>query len=360
MAFWHAVPGVRPGVLTGDAAWNLLMHAKTNGNALLAINCWSSDTITAALQVGRMFHMPIVIQFSNSDAALIAGKGLRNVKSDKYHASVLGAIAGAKFVWSVAPAYGIPVLLHTDHCHKKLLPWLDGLLEADEAHFKQTGEPLFSSHMLDLSEEPDIENLKICKMYLERMVSVKLILEVGLGIVGSEDDMVDHSGVKPKLYSTVDEIFQAYETLTRISSMVIIAPTLGNWIPVQTRNGFQATWVVKTELLAEFQHFAELQTGLEQPLTFAVQAGAGFHSESASLMEIACMNGAVKINWAFHCNYEFWKDALRVYSSLRDGSQARSNEEEGETLKPDPCVWMRECIVECAKQACLRYSARSH
>merc|ERR1719189_22263 len=152
-----------------------------------------------------------MIQFSNGGAAFMAGKGIKN---DKQQASIAGAVSGAQHTRMMAPIYGIPVLLHSDHCAKKLLPWFDGMLEADEAFFKEHGEPLFSSHMLDLSEEPDEENIGICAKYLERMAKIDLVLEIEIGITGGVEDGVDNSGVdKDRLYSTPEEVWQVYETL---------------------------------------------------------------------------------------------------------------------------------------------------
>ncbi|CAE8620806.1 unnamed protein product [Polarella glacialis] len=178
---------------------------EANNYAIPAFNCTSSSSINAVLEAGKELGRPVMIQFSEGGAAFIAGKGLPNDKG-KLQASILGAVAGAHLARTMAPAYGIPVLVHSDHCAKKLLPWFDGMLEADEAHFKQTGEPLFSSHMLDLSEETDEENIAICKKYLERMAPIKLILEMEIGITGGAEDGVDNSGVaKEKLYSTPED-----------------------------------------------------------------------------------------------------------------------------------------------------------
>eukprot|EP00438_Fugacium_kawagutii_P029330 Skav210179 [mRNA] locus=scaffold2101:145080:155782:- [translate_table: standard] len=199
MSFWE-IPGMKAGVVTGDLAWALIQHAKETTDwcptkqwavlilrehkyAIPAFNCTSSSTINSEL------NRPVMIQFSEGGAAFVAGKALPNEKG-KLQASILGAVAGAHFARAVAPAYGIPVILHSDHCAKKLLPWFDGMLEADEAYFKEHGEPLFSSHMLDLSEEPDQENIEICAKYLKRMAPMKQILEMEIGITGGVEDGV--------------------------------------------------------------------------------------------------------------------------------------------------------------------------
>merc|ERR1711972_668533 len=170
------------------------------GFALPAFNCTGSSTCNAVLEAAAKIGMPAYIQFSEGGSCFFAGKALDNKNKQ---ASILGAVAGAHYVRTVAPAYGIPVLVHSDHCAKKLLPWFDGMLEADKLHFEQTGEPLFSSHMLDLSEEPHEENVSICAEYLKKMAPMKIILEMEIGITGGVEDGVDNSGVsKDKLYST--------------------------------------------------------------------------------------------------------------------------------------------------------------
>jgi len=162
---FREIPGIKNGVVTGDVAWALLQHAKANNYAIPAFNCTTSSTINSVLEAGKELGRPVMIQFSEGGSAFMAGKALPNNKGVN-ESSILGAVAGAHFARHVAPAYGIPCFVHSDHCAKKLLPWFDGMLAADEAYFKANGEPLFSSHMLDLSEEPDEENIKICQTYL--------------------------------------------------------------------------------------------------------------------------------------------------------------------------------------------------
>merc|ERR1719221_1300910 len=216
-----------------------------------------------------------MIQFSEGGSAFFCGKCLPN---DKKQASILGAVCGAHYVRSVAPAYGIPVLVHSDHCAKKLLPWFDGMLEFDEQCFKVTGEPLFSSHMLDLSEEPHDENIGICKKYLERMAKVNLILEMEIGITGGVEDGVDNSGVSnDKLYSTPEEVWQVYEALTPVSEKFTIAAAFGNVHGVYKPGNV----VLRPELLEEFQEYAKQKLGSEKPLFFVFHGGSG--SEKAHI-----------------------------------------------------------------------------
>merc|ERR1719325_18961 len=203
------------GVVTGDPAWNILQFAKAKGFAIPAFNCTGSSTCNAVLEAGAKIGRPVMIRFSEGGSAFFAGKGLSN---DKKAASILGSCAGAHYVRNVAPAYGMPVFVHSDHCAKKLLPWFDGMLEADESFFKACGEPLFSSHMLEFSEEPDEENIDICAKYFKKMAPLNLILEMEIGITGGIEDGVDNSGVaKDKLYSTPQDTELVWNTLSPIS-----------------------------------------------------------------------------------------------------------------------------------------------
>merc|ERR1719473_762209 len=199
------IPGVKPGVLPGKVAWQVLTFAKAKGFAIPAFNCTSSSTINAVLEASAKHESCVMIQFSQGGAQFIGGKSCPNKNQE---ASIIGSVAGAMHVRTVAAAYGVPVILHSDHCAKKLLPWFDGMLKADEEYFKENGEALFSSHMLDLSEEPDNENIALCAQYLKRMAPMKMILEMEIGITGGVEDGVDNSGVsKEKLYSTPEDVF---------------------------------------------------------------------------------------------------------------------------------------------------------
>jgi fructose-bisphosphate aldolase, class II len=217
---------MKPGVITGDVAWNLLKHAKAKEFAIPAFNCTGSSVCNAVLEAGAKIGRPVMIQFSEGGSAFFAGKGLANSKKE---ASILGACAGAHYVRNISPAYGIPVFVHSDHCTKKLLPWFDGMLEADTEFFKVYKEPLFSSHMLDLSEEPHDENVGICAQYFKKMAPMNLILEMEIGITGGVEDGVDNSGVaSDKLYSTPQDTQLVWDTLSPISEKFTIAAAFGN------------------------------------------------------------------------------------------------------------------------------------
>merc|ERR1719401_3122752 len=248
-SFWD-IPGMKAGVVTGDLCWALLRFAKAKGFAIPAVNCTTSSSINAVLEAGKQMNRPVIIQFSEGGSAFFAGKSLPNKVEQ---ASILGAIAGASYVRAVAPAYGIPVLVHSDHCAKKLLPWFDGMLEYDEHFYKMRGEPLFSSHMLDLSEEPHDVNIGLCAKYLERMAKIDLVLEMEIGITGGVEDGVDNSGVsKDKLYSTPEEVWQVYETLAPNSEKFTIAAAFGNVHGVYKPGNV----VLRPELLSNFQTYA--------------------------------------------------------------------------------------------------------
>ncbi|CAE8618026.1 unnamed protein product [Polarella glacialis] len=346
MSFWD-VPGVKAGVITGDAAWALLAHAKANGYAIPAFNCTSSSSVNAVLEAGKALGRPVMVQFSEGGAAFMAGKALPNDKG-KLQASILGAVAGAQFVRAVAPAYGIPVLVHSDHCAKKLLPWFDGMLEADEAFFKAHGEPLFSSHMLDLSEEVDEENIEICKKYLTRMAPMKLILEMEIGITGGVEDGVDNSGAaSEKLYSTPEDVFKVYEGLSPISHMFTIAAAFGNVHGVYKAGNVK----LQPELLANFQKYAAEKTGKPNPLFFVFHGGSG--SEKSDIAT-ALSSGVVKMNVDTDTQWAYWEGLLNFYKKNEGYLQGQIGNPDGED-KPnksyyDPRKWVRESELTMCKR----------
>ena len=214
------------GVLTGTEVQDLFKLAKEKAFALPAVNVIGSNSINAVLETAAELNSPVIIQFSNGGSQFNAGKGLSN---ENEQAAIAGAIAGAKHVHELAKHYGAKVILHTDHCAKKLLPWIDGLLDAGEIFYKETGKSLFSSHMIDLSEEPLEENIKICKTYLERMSKIGMTLEIELGVTGGEEDGVDNSNIDvSKLYTQPDEVAYAYEELSRVSPQFTVAAAFGN------------------------------------------------------------------------------------------------------------------------------------
>jgi len=336
IASFNDIPGVRPGVVTGDAAWGLMKYAKAKGFALPAFNCTGSSSCNSVLEAAAKLGMPAYIQFSEGGACFFAGKSLPNGKKE---AAILGACAGAHYVRAVAPAYGIPVLVHSDHCAKKLLPWFDGMLEADTEHFKQNGEPLFSSHMLDLSEEPHEENISICEDYFKKMAPMKIILEMEIGITGGVEDGVDNSGVaSDKLYSTAADTKMVWDKLSPISPMFTIAAAFGNVHGVYKPGNVK----LQPELLDSFQKNLGPIVGYEKPFFFVFHGGSGSEKKD---IENAVSFGVVKMNVDTDTQWAYWEGLLNFYKKNSGYLQGQIGNPEGED-KPnksyyDPRKWVR-------------------
>lgn len=328
---------IAPGVITGDEVQQLFAYAKANAFALPAVNVTGSNTINAVLETASEINSPAIIQFSGSGAAFYAGKGLSN---DNLRASIAGAIAGAKHVHLMAPVYGAWVMTHTDHAARKWLPWIDGLLDAGEAYYKQYGKPLFTSHMLDLSEEPLEQNIETCKRYLERMSRIGMTLENELGITGGEEDGVDHSAVdSSRLYTQPEEVAYAYKQLGEISNRFTVAAAFGNVHGVYSPGNVE----LRPAILKDSQQYIQQQfaTG-EKPVDFVFHGGSG--SSAADIKE-AIGYGVVKMNVDTDLQWEFW-DGVRKYAAEKhDYLQTQIGNPDGEH-KPnkssyDPRVWLR-------------------
>ncbi|MBP6713093.1 MAG: class II fructose-bisphosphate aldolase [Aliarcobacter sp.] len=327
---------VKPGVLTGSEAKKLFAYAKENNFAIPAVNVVGTDSVNAVLEVAAKVNSPIIIQFSNGGAGFYAGKGLKT--SD---AAVLGGISGANHVHMMAAAYGIPVILHTDHAAKKLLPWIDGLLDAGKAHFEKTGRPLFTSHMLDLSEEPLEENIEICVEYFKKMNALDMMLEIELGITGGEEDGVDNSDVDNSLlYTQPEEVCYAYEKLSQVGENFTIAASFGNVHGVYKPGNVQ----LSPKILANSQKYIQekLKTSSAKPVDFV------FHGGSGSLLEEireAITYGVIKMNIDTDTQWAAW-DGVRAYEAKYHGYlQGQIGNPEGED-KPnknyyDPRKWIR-------------------
>ncbi len=329
---------VAPGVASGDSLQEIFRIAKANQFALPAVNVTGTNTVNAVMEAAREAGSPAIIQFSNGGAAFYAGKGLSN-SGEK--AAVIGGVSGALHVHAVAEYYGIPVVLHTDHAAKKLLPWIDGLLDAGEKYFKQYGKPLFSSHMLDLSEEPLHENLEICKTYLERMSKMGMTLEIELGITGGEEDGVDNSGVdSSRLYTQPEEVAQAYKILSSVSDRFTIAAAFGNVHGVYKPGNVRLEPVI----LHNSQIFIQQHFGTEaNPVNFVFHGGSG--SEPEKIKE-AISYGVVKMNIDTDTQWAFW-DGIRLFDKKsHDYLQAQIGNPEGEDSPNkkyyDPRKWLRE------------------
>jgi fructose-bisphosphate aldolase class II len=324
------------GVVTGDNLTKLFQIAKEEGFAIPAVNVVSTMSINAVLEAAKKVNSPVIVQFSNGGGAYYAGKGL---PSDE--AAVLGSISGAQHVHTVAKAYGVPVVLHTDHAARKLLPWIDKLLDASEAHFEQHGVPLYSSHMLDLSEEPLEENIATCKEYLKRMDKMGMTLEIELGVTGGEEDGVDNTHLdNALLYTQPEEVAYAYEELGKISDKFTIAASFGNVHGVYKPGNV----VLTPKILDNSQKYIQEKFGTaEKPANFVFHGGSG--SELADIRE-AIGYGVIKMNIDTDTQWAFW-DGVRGYvADNHDYLQGQIGNPEGED-KPnkghyDPRKWLRK------------------
>ncbi|WP_119396129.1 class II fructose-bisphosphate aldolase [Salinibius halmophilus] len=328
---------VKPGVLTGDDVQKVFEIAKEHKFALPAVNCVGSDSVNAVLEAAAKVKAPVVVQFSNGGAAFFAGKGL---KKEGQEAQILGAIAGAKQVHALAEAYGVPVILHTDHAAKKLLPWIDGLLDASEKHFEETGKPLFSSHMIDLSEESLEENMEICAKYLERMDKMGMTLEIELGITGGEEDGVDNSDVDTAdLYTKPEEVAYAYEKLSAVSHRFTIAASFGNVHGVYKPGNV----VLKPTILRDSQAYCSEKFGIApNALSYVFHGGSG--SSEAEIQE-SISYGVIKMNIDTDTQWATW-DGVRAYAAEKfDYLQGQIGNPEGPDAPNkkyyDPRVWLR-------------------
>jgi len=328
---------VKPGVLFGDDVQKVFEIAKRNGFALPAINVVGTDSVNGVLEAAKEVGSPVIIQFSNGGAAYYAGKGLSN---ENEKAAILGGISGARHVHLMAQAYGVPVILHTDHAAKKLLPWIDGLLEAGEAFYKEYGKPLFSSHMLDLSEEPLEENIAICAKYLERMEKIGMTLEIELGCTGGEEDGVDNTGMdNALLYTQPEDVALAYETLSKISKRFTIAASFGNVHGVYKPGNV----VLTPKILDNSQKYIQEKFGTgEKPVDFVFHGGSG-----SSLEEIreAIGYGVIKMNIDTDTQWATWEGVKDYYEAKKGYLQGQIGNPEGDD-KPnksyyDPRKWLR-------------------
>jgi fructose-bisphosphate aldolase, class II len=329
---------IKSGVATGDQVQAIFQLAKEKGFALPAVNVTSSSTVNGVMEAAAKLNAPAIIQFSNGGCLYFAGKALSN---DQEKAAILGGVAGAKHVHALAEAYGATVILHTDHCAKKLLPWIDGLLDAGEAFFKETGKPLYSSHMIDLSEESLVENLDICKSYLERMSKMGMTLEIELGITGGEEDGVDNSDVdNSKLYTQPEEVAYAYEELMKISPRFTIAAAFGNVHGVYKPGNVQLTPII----LKNSQEFIQdkYQTG-PNPIDFVFHGGSGSTVEE---IREAIGYGVVKMNIDTDLQFAFTEGVRDYVEEKLEYLRTQIGNPEGEELPNkkyyDPRKWMRE------------------
>merc|ERR1719223_1899329 len=307
-AFKKLPASVKPGVVTGKALTDLLNHAKQEGYAIPGVNIVGSNSINACMEAAQQYGGPIMVTFSKGGGQFIAGKAADN-SDDK--ASIAGCVAGAKHVREVAELYGVPVILHTDHCQKAWLPWFDGLLEANEKYFEEKGEPLFSSHMLDLSEESLEENISICKKYMERMAKVNLLLEFELGITGGEEDGVDNTDVdSSRLYTQPSEVWYSYQQLSEVENAAFTcAASFGNVHGVYAPGNVDLQPVILHNTQAYISE--KLADGDDKPMFFVFHGGSG---SSVDDIQYAIKAGVIKMNIDTDTQWAFW-DGIRAYEA---------------------------------------------
>jgi fructose-bisphosphate aldolase class II len=341
---------VKPGVLFGEDVLKVYNHAKEVGFAIPAVNVVNTESINGVLEAAAKANSPVIIQFSNGGAQFYAGKGLSN---ENERSAILGAVSGAIHTHMMAEAYGVPVILHTDHAAKKLLPWIDALLEAGEDYYKAQGKPLFSSHMLDLSEEPIEENIAISKSYLERMYKIGMHIEIELGVTGGEEDGVDNTNIdNALLYTQPEEVAFAYKELKEVSDNFTIAASFGNVHGVYKPGNVQLT----PKILDNSQKYIQEEMGTEaKPVNFVFHGGSGSLPEEISE---AISYGVIKMNIDTDTQWATWNGVKNYVEKYHDYLQAQIGNPEGDD-KPnkkyyDPRKWLRagqEGLVERVLQA---------
>ena len=325
------------GVITGNKVQEVFKLAKEKAFALPAVNVIGSNSINAVLETAAEMNSPVIIQFSNGGSQFNAGKGLAN---QNQNAAIAGAVAGAKHIHEIAEAYGASVILHTDHCAKNLLPWIDGLLDASETYYSQHGKSLFSSHMLDLSEEPIEENISICKKYLKRMSKMSMTLEIELGITGGEEDGVDNSDVDvSKLYTQPEEVAFAYEELNKISNQFTIAAAFGNVHGVYKPGNVKLT----PKILKNSQKFISEKYNLpENSVDFVFHGGSGSTQEE---IKESIGYGVIKMNIDTDLQFAF-TEGIRDYMNnnieyLRNQIGNPEGRDQPNKKYYDPRKWLR-------------------
>ncbi len=329
---------IKPGVATGDEVQEIFRLAKEKKFALPAVNVTGSSTINGVLETAKELNAPVIIQFSNGGAHFNAGKGLSN---EGQKAAIAGAVAGAKHVHILSEAYDVPVILHTDHAAKKLLPWIDGLLDASEKHFAETGKPLYSSHMIDLSEEPIEENIEICKGYLARMSKMGMTLEIELGITGGEEDGVDNSDVDvSKLYTQPEEVAYAYEELMKVSPKFTIAAAFGNVHGVYKPGNVKLTPKI---LLNSQEYISKKYSVPHNTIDFVFHGGSGSTVEE---IREGISYGVIKMNIDTDLQYGFATGIRDYFGKNVEYLKSQIGNPDGADVPNkkyyDPRKWLRE------------------
>ena len=329
---------VNPGVIFGEDVQKVYDHAKKEGFAIPAVNVVGTDSINAILEAAAKVNSPVIIQFSNGGASYYAGKGLNN---DEEKAAIIGAVSGAIHTHMMAEAYGVAVILHTDHAAKKLLPWIDALIEAGEAYYENQGKPLYSSHMLDLSEESLLENISTCKAYFKRMAKIGMSIEIELGCTGGEEDGVDNTDMDNSLlYTQPEDVAYAYEALMEVSPHFTIAASFGNVHGVYKPGNVSLT----PKILDNSQKYIEEKFKTSpQPVNFVFHGGSG--SAPSEIAE-AIGYGVIKMNIDTDTQWATWEGVKDYYERNKDYMQGQIGNPDGED-KPnkkyyDPRKWLRD------------------
>jgi fructose-bisphosphate aldolase, class II len=328
----------KAGVLFGEELEALYQDAKNNEFALPAVNVTGTDTINAALEAAAKVNSPIIIQFSNGGAQFVAGKGMPN---DKLQANISGGVSGAQHIHTVAKNYGVPVIVHTDHAAKKWLPWISGLIDAGEIYFKEKKQPLFSSHMLDLSEEPLEENIHTSVEFFKRMKPLGMAIEIELGVTGGEEDGIDNSGVEnDKLYTQPQHVAYAYTELSKVGRLFSVAAAFGNVHGVYSPGNVE----LRPVILKNSQDYIEKELKTKpKPVYFVFHGGSG--SPQNQIRE-AIGYGAIKMNLDTDLQWAFWEGVQKYYKKNEDYLQAQLGNPEGADRPNkkyyDPRVWLRK------------------
>jgi fructose-bisphosphate aldolase class II len=325
------------GVATGDAVQAIFNDALENGYALPAVNVVGTNSVNAVLETAAQVKSPVMIQFSNGGGVFYAGKSLSN---DAQKAAIAGSVSGAKHVHAMAEAYDVPVILHTDHAARKLLPWVDGMLDAGEKFYEQEGKALYSSHMLDLSEEPIDENLSTSKQYFERMTPLGMTIEIELGVTGGEEDGIDNTDIdSSRLYTQPAEVNQAYETLKEVSHRFTVAAAFGNVHGVYKPGNVELTPII----LKNSQDYVKEKHGTgDRPIHFVFHGGSGSSREH---IREAIGYGVVKMNLDTDMQWAYWDGVHDYYKANKDYLNTQLGNPEGDE-KPnkkyyDPRTWLR-------------------
>jgi fructose-bisphosphate aldolase, class II len=338
-------------VLNSIEAQQLFQVAKAHQFALPAVNVVSTGSVNAAMEAARDVNAPVILQFSNGGALFFVGKSLNNANE---RAAIVGGISGAQHVHQIADLYGVDVILHTDHAARKLLPWIDGLLDAGEKHYKAHGRPLYTSHMLDLSEEPVKENIETCKRYLERMHKLDMVLEIELGVTGGEEDGVDNTDIdNAKLYTQPEEVAYAYQELSSVSPNFTVAAAFGNVHGVYKPGNVQLT----PKILHNSQDYIQKQFGTgSNPVNFVFHGGSGSSREE---IREAIGYGVIKMNIDTDTQWSFWEGVLKYYKAKEAYLQGQLGNPEGPDAPNkkyyDPRAWLREGEKTMAKRMALAF-----